>query len=128
MNIPVFIVACISILALVAHIVGGTKETSAIVPASQDDKLTVNWVQAMCAFQMLSVDLLAVTVALFAIALWDIIPHESQVVLFLSLLFFLWGLVWVVQVRWLKRPAASLLRLPHWIVWFLCSGLLYVGS
>ncbi len=128
MNVPVLSVACITLLALVAHVFVGTKETATIAPASQDEKLTANWVQAMCAFQMLTVDLLVVAVALFAVVFFDLGQLERPVVLLFSLLFFLWGLVWVIQLQWLNRPAASLLRLPHWMIWFLCSGLLYLGS
>ncbi len=128
MNIPVFIVACITLLAVIAHVLGGTKETAAIAPDQENDRLTAHWVQAMCAFQMLSVDLLAVALLLFAVAFVDLGPIEDQVLTALSVLFFLWGAVWVVQVLWLKKAAATLLRLPHWSVWFICSGLLYFGS
>lgn len=128
MNVPVFIVACITLLAVVAHVFGGTKETAAIAPTQENAKLTAHWVQAMCAFQMLSVDLLAVALLLFAVVFVDFGPIEDQILTALSVLFFLWGTVWVVQVLWLKRSAATLLRLPHWVVWFVCSGLLYFGT
>ena len=128
MNIPVLIVACITLLAVIAHVIGGTRETAAIAPDPKDSKLTAHWVQAMCAFQMLAVDLLVVAVALFAIALKDFGEMESVAIQFFSGLFFLWGVVWVVQVVWLKREAVGLMRLPHWIVWFVCSGVLLLGA
>jgi len=125
MDIPVLIVASVCLLAVIAHVFGGTRETAAIRPSSDDAKLTVHWVQAMCAFQMLAVDLLLVCLLLFAIAVYDLGPHESTLLLLLSILFLLWGLVWVIQVAWLKRDARYLLRLPHWLVWFVCAGILY---
>lgn len=125
MNIPVLIVAIIMALAVVAHIIGGTRQTADIAP--EKDELTASWVQAMCAFQMLAVDLLAVALLLGAVLIWDMGPVEQVILRLLSLLFLLWGLVWVAQVLWLRRPSATLLRLPHWAVWFLCSGLLYAG-
>lgn len=128
MNIWVFVVACTVLIALVAHVFVGTKETATIDPKSTDKTLTANWVQAMCAFQMLSVDLLVVAGALLAIALFDFGPMERPAILLLSLLFFLWGLVWIVQMRWLNKPGLHLLRLPQWLIWFVCSGLLYLGS
>ncbi len=128
MNIWVFCVACIALAAFAAHLLVGTRETANLATAADDKTRTINWVQAMCAFQMLSVDLLVVATALFGIALFDFGPIERPIVLLLSLLFFAWGLVWIVQLRWLNRPAASLFRLPHWIIWFLCSGLLFLGS
>ena len=126
MNIPVLIVAIVMLIAVVAHVFGGTRETASIAP--EDDKLTASWVQAMCAFQMLAIDLLAVAALLFAILFWDLGAVEPILLRLLSLLFLLWGIVWVAQVLWLRRPSASLLRLPHWVIWFVCAGLLYIGS
>lgn len=128
MNILVFSVACITLVAFVAHVFAGTKETATVEPASADDKLTTNWVQAMCAFQMLSVDLLVVAAALFGLAFFDLGPLHRPAVLLLSLLFLLWGIVWIVQMKWLNRPSVALWRLPQWIVWLVCSVLLYFGS
>ncbi|WP_300010192.1 hypothetical protein [uncultured Roseobacter sp.] len=128
MNIWVLCVACITLIAFFAHVIVGTKETATLAPRTADEKRTTNWVQAMCVFQMLSVDLLVVAVTLFAIAFIDIGPLERPATLLLSLLFFIWGLVWVVQMKWLNRPAVTLWRLPHWVVWFFCSALLYLGG
>lgn len=127
MNIPVLIVASITLIAFVAHVFGGTRETAAIAPKN-DEKLTIFWVQAMCAFQMLSVDLLALAALLFAILFWNLGPGEELILRLLSVLYFLWGVVWVAQVYWLQKPNATLLRLPHWMIWFLCAGLLYFGN
>jgi len=128
MNIPVLIVACITLLAFIAHLFGGTRETAAIAPSADNRKLTAHWVQAMCAFQMLAVDLLFVSGLLFALVFMDFGAVENTILLVLSLLYFLWGIVWVVQLVWLKAPGATLLRLPHWLVWFVCAGLLFWGA
>jgi len=128
MNTPVLIVACISSLAVVAHVFGGTAETASLSPDSNDEKLTRSWKQTMCAFQMLAIDLLAVSVTLFVIALTDIITFEYELTLFLSLLFFLWGVVWLIQLLWIKSNAKTYLILPQWVLWFICSGLLYWGA
>jgi hypothetical protein len=128
MNIPVLIVASFSLLAVIAHIFGGTKETASISPNESDIKLTRSWKQAMCAFQMLAIDLIAVTIAMFTISLTEIIPFEYELTLFLSLLYFLWGVVWLVQLAWLKSSAKTFMYLPQWIFWFAGSGLLYIGA
>lgn len=128
MNIPVLIVACITALALGAHVFVGTRETVAIAPPEGDRKRTGHWVQAMCAFQMLSVDLLLVTVALFAVAIMDFGALERSIILLFGLLYVLWGAAWVVQMQWLKAHGIRLFRLPQWLVWFACAGLLFVGA
>lgn len=127
MNIPVLIVACVMALVVLAHVIGGTRETARIAPQGAAPEMTRHWVQAMCAFQMLSVDLLAVTGLLFGVALWDLGPAEPLILKGLIALFVLWALVWVVQMRWLNRVDAGLFRLPHWIVWLACAGVLSFG-
>jgi hypothetical protein len=127
MNIPVLIVACIMAIAVVAHVFGGTRETARIAPDPSAQSLTRHWVQAMGAFQMLSVDLLAITLLLFGVALWDLGPAEDLILKGLIALFCSWGIVWFVQVQWLKRTGAGILQLPHWVIWFICAGLLFFG-
>jgi hypothetical protein len=128
MNIPVLIVASFSLLAVIAHIFGGTKETASISPNENNIELTRSWKQAMCAFQMLAIDLIAVTITMFTIALTEVIPFEYELTLFLSLLYFLWGVVWLIQLIWLKSSAKTFMYLPQWIFWFVGSGLLYIGA
>lgn len=123
MQIPELIVAFILLAAVIAHVFVGTRETAALRPV--DSHLTTHWAQAMCAFQMLSVDLLAVCVLLFAIALYDLGAIEPTLVLLLAALFLLWGVAWVIQTLWLQRDVKMLFRLPHWLVWFFCSGVLF---
>jgi len=128
MNIPILIVACVMLLALIAHVLGGTKETARIYPNSDNEKLTQNWKQAMCAFQMLSIDLLVVMIVLFVIALTDIISFEYELTIIFSIIFLLWGIVWLIQLFWLKSKRKTYLLLPQWIIWFICSALLYWGA
>lgn len=103
MNIPALIVAAITLLAFLAHLFGGTRETAAIAPSRDDTKLSAYWVQAMCAFQMLAVDLLFIAALLFAIVFYDLGEIESTILLILSALYFLWGAVWLIQMAWVKK-------------------------
>ena len=82
----------------------------------------------MCAFQMLAVDLLVVTIALFTIVLTDIIPFEYELTLLLSGLYLMWGIVWLVQLFWLNSTGKEIFQLSQWLFWFVCSGLLYWGA
>jgi hypothetical protein len=109
------IVACSSLLA-------------SITPQENDVLLTRCWKQAMCAFQMLAIVLIAVTVAIFTILLIDFVVVEYELTLFISLLCLLWGLIWLVKNVWLKSKAKIFMYLPQWIFWFVGSGLLYIGA
>lgn len=128
MNIPVLMVGCITLLALIAHIFGGTLETKSIKPDANDEKKIRSWKQVMCAFQMLAVDLGVVTILLFLISLTEIIPFEHEVIFILSLLYLLWGIVWLVQLFCLNSHRKTYLILPQWLLWFGCSALLYYGA
>jgi hypothetical protein len=92
-------VACIKAIAVVAHVFGGTRETARIAPAPSDHTLTCTWVQAMGAFQMLSVDPLAIAFLLFGVALWDLGSAEDLILKGLIALFCVWGIVWFAQVQ-----------------------------
>lgn len=82
----------------------------------------------MCAFQMLTIDLLVVTIALFTISLTDVLPFDNELTLFFSLMFFLWGVVWLAQLFWLKSKPKTYVILSQWVFRFVCSGLLYWGA
>jgi len=128
MNIPVLIVAVITAVAVVVHVLGGTRETANLASAKKDTKTSAHWVQTMCAFQMLSVDLILVTGLLLTVAVTDILPSEVRWTMALSLLFLAWGVIWVIQMWAVKRQGVKALHLPQFVVWFVCSGLLWLGS
>lgn len=128
MNIPVLIVAVFTLLALIAHVTGGSIETASLKPTDHDGKKERSWKQAMCAFQMLTVDLAAVTGLLFLIALTDWLPFEYEITLLLSGLYGLWGISWLIQLRWLKSDSKTYFILPQWVFWFVGSALLYYGA
>jgi len=128
MNILVLIVAIFSFLAVIAHVFGGTKETASVMPDKNNPQLTRSWKQSMCAFQMLAIDLVVVTVILLTIAVTDVIPFEKELILFLSVLYLLWGIVWLAQLFWLKSNVKTFMILPQWVFWFVCSGLLLWGA
>lgn len=128
MNTLVLVVACLNSLALLAHLFGGTKDNASIAPVQAELRLVRNWRQSMCAFQMLTVDLAIVSALLFVIALTDLISFEYELILLLSVLYLLWGIVWLVQLVWLRSNSKAYLELPQWLFWFVCSGLLYLGA
>ncbi len=136
MNIPVLIAAMITLLALVAHTFVGTKESLSTSPRriAGKDKLDnfgvveKHWIQSMCAFQMITIDLLILSVVLFLISLTDIISFERTLTLSLSVLFLLWGVAWFIQLALLTKDKKNYLHLSQWAFWFICSGLLYVGA
>jgi hypothetical protein len=125
------------LVCLVAHLTGGVIQSLSIKPskvakrygADQSiDILDRNWVQSMCAFQLVSVDLIALAVVLYFLAFTELLAPRQAIGFAIAGLFFLWGVVWLVQLRALRCKLKDYLLLGHWSVWFLCAGLVSWGS
>jgi hypothetical protein len=136
MNIPIFIAGCITLLAFIAHTFVGINETLQISPSKFTNKENVpnfetverNWVQAMCAFQMITVDLLVLSILLFLIATTNFIGFKKEIAFALSIFYFIWGIAWILQLFILKRKTKDFLFLSQWAFWFICSILIYWGA
>ncbi len=129
-------VAAITALAFFAHVFGGIPQSLSTEPAKHAGKAQVaglelpqrHWVQLMCAFQLVTIDLLALSVLLFLLAFTDVFNQKQLLGFSLSALYFLWGCAWLAQLLALKRPAKDYLLLGQWIFWFGCSAVIYWGS
>lgn len=136
MNDQLAAVGGLTVLALFAHIFGGIRQSLSVAPARLAGKerptnfeaLERNWVQAMCAFQLVTIDLLVLSALLFSLAFTDVFQQEQLIGFGLALVYFLWGCSWLVQLLALRRRATDYLRLPQWAFWFGCSALIYWGS
>ncbi len=137
MNYPITIAASLTLLAFAAHVTGGLRQTLSIAPPKfagshierrELDILDRNWVQVMCAFQLISVDLLVLAGVLYLLAFTDTLSPKQPIALALAAIYFLWGCVWLLQLFALKRAPKDYLYLCHWAFWFLCSGLIFWGA
>ena len=136
MNYPIVIAGTLTVFAFLAHVFIGIRETYDIAPdktmvqAGDEDAVTVerNWVQALCAFQMVTIDLLVLPALLFTLVFWEGLEGKKMIALGLSIFYALWGAAWLIQLLVLKRPQKDLLMLGQWILWFICAGLIYWGA
>jgi hypothetical protein len=136
MNYQLAVVGGLTVFALLAHVFGGIRESLSVEPAKLTDReknanfetLERHWVQSICAFQLVTVDLLVLSVLLFLLAFTDVLLQKQLIGFALAAFYFLWGCAWLVQIFILKRKAKDYLLLGHWIFWFGCSALIYWGS
>ncbi|OGB25731.1 MAG: hypothetical protein A3I66_04950 [Burkholderiales bacterium RIFCSPLOWO2_02_FULL_57_36] len=135
MSIPILIAAAIVFIAFVAHTIVGNREALTTRPSAPDavaggNSATVerNWVQSLCAFQMVTVDLFVLSLLLFALGATELVPAKREVALAASVFFALWGAAWLIQLLVLRRSLRDYLLLSQWLFWFICSGLLYWGA
>ncbi len=137
MSIPIAIVFGLMLLTIVAHLTGGLRDSLRLNPARLADngrkeeelvQLSRNWVQMMCAFQLVSVDLVVVTTILYFLAFSPDLIQRYIIALCVSAVFFALGIVWLLQLAALKRAPKDYLLLSHWSFWFLCSALVFWGA
>lgn len=128
MNLPVLIAASITSLAFFAHTFVGTKEALQTRPPNTAALIQQYWKQSMAAFQLVTVDLLLLSLLLWLIALTDWIPAKSTLTLFLSGWFLLWGLAWLGQLLFLSKNKKDYLLLSQWLFWLVNAALLYWGA
>lgn len=136
MNYQIAIAGFITLIAFFAHTFVGIREALSTAPAKLTEKGNVvnfevverNWVQSICAFQMVTIDLLALSVLLFLLAFTDILGSKELLALGLAAFYLLWGIVWLLQLLFLKRRAKDFLLLSQWLFWFACAGLMYWGA
>ena len=136
MNYPIAVAGAITLLAFFAHTLVGIREALSTAPvklATKDNSTNFevverNWVQSLCAFQLVTIDLLALSVLLFVLAFTDILGSEQLLAFGLSAYYFLWGSAWLIQLLALKRRAKDFLLLSQWLFWFVCAGLIYWGA
>jgi hypothetical protein len=135
MNYPILLAAAIVSIAFAAHAMIGNREAMSTRPAAPDEgadggAVTVerNWVQSFCAFQMVTVDLFALSLLLFALGATELVPARREVALAASAFFSLWGIAWLGQLLFLRRRARDYFLLSQWLFWFACSALLYWGA
>ena len=138
MNYPLTIVLVIMVVAFAAHMTGGVIQSLTVQPSKVSggnpaangklEELDRNWVQSMCAFQLVSVDILVVVGVLYLLAFTDALAPRQMIGFALAGWFVFWGVAWLVQLAALKSKPKEYLMLGHWSVWFLCAGLVYWGS
>ena len=126
MNYQLAIVGGLTALALFAHLFGGLRQLLSVEPAKLTDKaklanfetLERNWVLSMCAFQLVTVDLLALSTLLFFLAFTDVFAQKQLMGFALAAFYFLWGCAWLGQLFTLRRKAIDYLLLGQWVFWF----------
>lgn len=135
MNYPITIAGSIIFLAFLAHTFVGIREALSTRPRGEfaevdNEAVTIerNWVQSLCAFQLVTVDLFVVSVVLFILGTTELLPARRELALIAAGFFVLWGAAWLVQLLVLRRSLKDYLLLGQWAVWFVCSGLLLWGA
>ena len=135
MNYPIALAGAIVFLAFLAHVFIGNREAFSTRPKSAlaDDAKAAeiidrHWVQSLCAFQLVSIDLFVMAVFLLLLGITDVLSPRRELALAASGFFALWGAIWLGQLLVLRRRIGDYLMLGQWACWFVCAGLLWWGA
>ena len=126
MNLPILATAILLTLALFAHFCVGTRETAGLRPAENDSNK--NRIQALCVFQLASIDLLLLAVLSFQLALTDLLPDKRTIAYAIAAYLVLWGIAWLAQLKAARADGKTCLLLSQWILFFGCAGLMLWGA
>lgn len=129
MNYPITIVGILTLLALLAHGFAGYRESlSTRPPTDRGEAITRNWVQSICAFQLVTVDLLFLSALMIALGTIPELPARRELAWTAAAFYASWGIAWLVQLLLLRQSGKQLLLLGQWLLWFCCAGLLVWGA
>jgi len=137
MNYPIAFTFGLICLVILAHLFGGIRESLTVRPSvslyGSSDKASFylierSWVQLMCAFQLVSVDLVVIAVVLYLLAFTNYFHQAEHIAFGMAMLFAAWGIVWLVQLFSLRRVKTEYLKLGQWVLWFVSSGLMLWGA
>ncbi|WP_281953426.1 hypothetical protein [Rothia dentocariosa] len=139
--VPFVIAGALMALAFGAHVFIGTRETLSLRPVAHPantenmvsapanhTELSRHWAQAMCAFQLVSIDLLLITIVTFLLAFTDLLPAKREIGLFIAAYLGAWGFVWLVQLAAVKVERRTYYMLGQWMLFFLCAAFMVWGS
>ncbi len=134
-NYPITIAGSLIFLAFLAHTFVGYRESLSTRPrkefaasAADAENIERNWVQMLCAFQWVAVDLLFFSVLLLVLGATDFLPAKREISLVAAGLLTLWGCAFLVPLLLLQRRWKDYLLLWQWAFCFLCAGLLVWGA
>ena len=130
MNIPFLAAALLLTVAFLAHLLVGTRETQSLSPAEEEkiEQKRRNWIQALCAFQLVSVDLLLLAIVAYLLAATQILEARREIACFMAAYLGTWGVVWLVQLKTVGACGKNYYLLGQWILFFLCAALMAWGA
>lgn len=87
-----------------------------------------HWTQALCVFQLVSVDLILLTLTVWLLALTDILPARQELACLIATWLGLWCLAWLVQLAAVKSTRKNYGLLGQWVLFLVCAGLMCWGA
>lgn len=127
MNKPQLAAALLLTLALLAHLFVGTRETRGLIPT--EPQCRPHGLQALAVWQLVTVDLLLLTIAAYLLAVSEVFGSARRsVALFMAGYLATWTLAWLLQLRLAGARGKNYLLLGQWLLFMACAALLLWGA
>lgn len=128
MNAAIIIANGLVFLTFIIHTFIGDKEYKILEPEETNISRLEKWIMGRGAFHIVSADFLLASIGLTLINFTNCINNEKQILNFLSIYFFAYGLAFLVTLIISRKFTNSFIRLGQWALMFLISGLIYYGT
>jgi hypothetical protein len=131
MNLPILTANILTFLTLIGHTFIGDRDLKTIEPENIDSKFyskLEQWVHARAHHYMVSMDFLLATIGLILINFTDFFQDKSLILQILSIYFLAYSIGFLVSIIVSKQFPKNYLKLGHWILLIIISGLIYLGA
>jgi len=111
------------------HMIAGDKEYRRLNPRKQSgfgNEKFGYWLMGRGTFQMVSVDLLLTSAALFLLGI-DVIPYNRYLALFIALLYGGYLISWLLTLYFSKAKQENYIKQPQWIIFLVALVLILLG-
>jgi len=131
MNIPILLANVLTLLAFIIHTFIGDQELRKIEPKFAKDENHQNrlyWTMARNGWHWVSFDLLFATIGISLISFTECFENEKLLLQILAIYFLGYGILWLIGITISKSFPKNYLKLGQWILLWLISGLIYIGT
>jgi len=131
MSTYILVANILTLIAFFLHTFQGDKELRMIEPVSAEDPkylLQEKWTMARSGWHWISFDLLFATIGLAIINFTELLDCENLLLKILSLYFLGYGIFWLIGIVISQSFPKSYLKLGQWILLWIISVLLYLGT
>lgn len=116
-------------ISLLIHMIAGDREYCYMNPKKQkngDVKMFESWLMGRGTFQMVSVDLLLTSIAIFLMGV-NVIPYNYYLSLFIALLYAGYLVFWLLTLCVSKAKSINFLKQGQWVLFLIAFVLIIMG-
>ena len=128
MNMILIVANVLVLLTFVIHTLGGDRDYRSIEPEKNNPSKQEKWTMGRGAFHIVSADFLLASIGLTLLNFTEYFSDKKLLLTILAVYFFAYGLAYLMTLIISRKFPNSFIKLWQWLLMFIISGLLYVGT